>query len=128
MLAPRPIILIADAPVFHTVGGRMAVMCPELAKIGRRVAIDVFYPFQGLPECSRKFGVVAHVEIDIGLGADFPTPFQELIGAELVILNPAPMVVFNRWPQRFGANTIPPTVLMDDGAPRPPHYRYLEVA
>src|SRR5690606_32848573 len=128
VLAPGAVVFVADTPVFDPVGGCMAVMCPKFAEIRRRVAIDVLNPFQSFPKRTREFGVVAHIEVDIRLGAYFAAPRQEFVGSELVVLNPAPMVVRYGWPERLGANTVSPPVLVNDRTPRPAHHRYLKVA
>jgi hypothetical protein len=81
-LAPQ---LVAESPVPHGVGLLATVVATTVGPVGVQVAVAVLNPGHRLLEGSR-----AHVEADIGLGAEELAVGHELVGSEPVRFDRAP--------------------------------------
>ncbi len=119
---PRAVHLVAEAPVLHAVGRRVAVLAPLVGPPRRLRLVRVLDPVARLVH-----GAQAEVDRDVGRGADLGRVLQELVGAEAVRLDGVPRQVEPRRPQVLRADAVLPVIAGDEVAARPAQDRHAEV-
>jgi hypothetical protein len=115
---PRPVHLVAEAPVAHVVRLRVPVRAAQLAPLRSLVEVAVFNVGD---RHFRRAG--AEIERQQRLGADQAAPFDEFIGAELVRLERIPGALEHRRPLVLRSDAVEPVVAGDEVPARIAHDR-----
>ena len=114
---PAAVHLVSEPPVAHAVGLGMAVGPPEVRPVGVPGAVAVLDPGLGLVHRAR-----AHVDADVGLGAEDAAVLEELVRAEAVRFLRVPRELAPARPLRRRPHPVEPMVSADEVPARPPEH------
>ena len=108
-------VFIAHTKIINLPGLLVSVFLAQIRHGGDAVEGHVLHPFAHLLHCA-----ASHVSVHIGLTAKLLAKFKKLVGAEAVVLHhAAPVGVYHLFTVFFGADAVPPVVLVRKTAARP---------
>ena len=119
---PVAVHLVAHRPPLHSPGTVPPVFGAPSAHQGGGCAVDVFDLFGG-----HGLRALAAVDRDVRLGIDEAAQVQELVDADVVVLDPEPGRVLARRAAVGITDAVLPVVAADEIAARPAIYRRIQL-